>query len=345
MSRPTSLIDLPAVFEAAAPELSSLPWPEEPLTDCANCHLETPPERDQGKPWQFVPGMRCCSFHPNLPNFLVGRALRRGDAGTRQVRARLRDPEGVTAWGVRHGPGWRKIWRDGGQHEGFGRNRAARCPYWVEGPLSCSIWRDREAVCRSWFCKMEQGPRSARFWYGARDLLAVMMNALAERCAQELGEAPKDPAGWEAWFIACADFVDRMDPQELAAQLPDFAQEREDLAQVAVAPPRRMPEVVHSGFRFMRWGQDGSVVLGGYSDYDVFETDPTVFRFIARLDGQKTWKQALHEARIDGITIDEQGVAELFRKAIVLTEAEAMGRDPDEQAPTPGAEAPGPAAD
>src|SRR5690606_9126442 len=153
---------------------------------------------------------RCCTYHPALANFLVGRALSRGDAGSALVRARIARLDGVGPLGVGPPGDWAERYaraRDGG----FGREASWRCPYWVAGPLSCGIWQDRNMVCRSWHCKHVDGVRGHRLWASVRALGTHVETQLAAWCATDR-PIPTDAPGWEAYYLACAAQVDAAQP-------------------------------------------------------------------------------------------------------------------------------------
>jgi hypothetical protein len=90
----------PAVVLGLAPELLTPAFAGEPRSDCENCVMlcerpDLPPA-----PWAFNPQTRCCTYHPKLPNFLVGGALLAGGESRRVVTERLQNPDGVSPWGI-----------------------------------------------------------------------------------------------------------------------------------------------------------------------------------------------------------------------------------------------------
>src|SRR5206468_664396 len=67
----------------------------------------------------------------------------------------------------------------------FGRSPSLRCPYFlVDG--GCGIWRHRNAVCMSWFCKHVRGAVAHDFWRRLEHLLTSAEEELARWCAMEL---------------------------------------------------------------------------------------------------------------------------------------------------------------
>jgi Fe-S-cluster containining protein len=132
---------------------------------------------------------KCCTYVPNLPNFLVGRILADGDpeaeAGRASVAERIADGVGVTPLGLAPAPVHSLLYRNSG--EAFGRNKALRCPHYIEDGGRCGIWRHRESTCATWFCKHERGALGFEFWRGAlHRLLRAVEDDLARWCVLEL---------------------------------------------------------------------------------------------------------------------------------------------------------------
>jgi hypothetical protein len=64
--------------------------------------------------------------------------------------------------------------------------------HYVDEGGRCGIWRDRQSVCATWFCKHERGAVGWDFWNrGVRELLTVAEAALARLCVLELDVGPE----------------------------------------------------------------------------------------------------------------------------------------------------------
>ena len=235
---------LPAAVRRLLPELAEPPWPAEARADCARCPMVAPPA--EARPWSFAEATRCCTAHPSLANFLAGGALRRGGAGRDRVLARLARPDGVSPWGIDAPADYDRAIVASGDH-GFGRDPALRCPYWAGGAESCGVWRDRSAVCRTWYCKHDDGLRGAVEWSEVGTLLAEVESRLAKACiaaaATEAAvvSATPEPASWAAWFEWCAAHVERLDDASVEAiATPALVVKRHDLVSLRrrqIIPP------------------------------------------------------------------------------------------------------------
>lgn len=288
------------------PEVEGIPWPAEGRATCGSCPLlEDTRER-------FSPETRCCTYHPRLWNWQVGRALRRDDAGAARVRARIDAGGGVDASGIAPPVGWKE--RYFSPRMAFGRDPSMRCPYWVGGTESCGIWRDRNATCRTWFCRHDDGPAGQRAWAALRAALDRAEAHLAERCQQDL-TPPRHPAPgvWASWFVACAAHVDTLGELAPPEGLDGLraAVRVADAARGAPIPACPIPAVRDQD-------ADGThLLLFGYSRYDPFRAPPGVVELFVRLDGKTPWREALAGAERAGGPLGEALVVDLWRAGLL----------------------------
>jgi hypothetical protein len=119
---------------------------------------------------------------------LVGRALEDRDfafsAGRATLERRIDAGLGVTPLGIEASATFNLIYQHA--NAGFGRADALRCPHYLdEGGGRCGIWRHRNSVCATWFCKHERGAVGMAFWNRLRDLLVAVEESLAAWCVLE----------------------------------------------------------------------------------------------------------------------------------------------------------------
>lgn len=176
---------LPPLYARWIDELLHKPIPEETKAtclDCAMCHSVTP-----SQDVVFNPNTKCCTYHPDLPNFLAGSILADTNAAAQAGRNRLLSrltgtavlrPQGVfpsLEEGARY-----TLWNpDFGQFEGM------LCPYFLEDGL-CSIWQHRNARCSTWFCKHVRGATGRDFWRALKELLAAVEQHVSTWCVHLL---------------------------------------------------------------------------------------------------------------------------------------------------------------
>jgi hypothetical protein len=181
---------LPALYAKWVEELLPGPIPEETEATCGDCAMcapgEEPPLRSG---YYFDPSVKCCSFIPELPNFLVGGILDDDPAtseGRRTLDARLAEGVGISPLGLGRHPTFQMLYEHLASVQGFGRSRTIRCPHYLQDSGRCSIWGHRESTCATWFCKHVRGELGKRFWAALQQLLFAIERELAPWCAAEL---------------------------------------------------------------------------------------------------------------------------------------------------------------
>lgn len=320
---------LPAIVYEILPELDGAMWPKERHADCDNCTLILP---ERG-PWAFTRETRCCTAHPPLANFLAGRALRRGGIGRDKLLARMEDPEGVCAWGI-DPPEWLHERYKATITEAFGRDLELRCPLYIGGEKTCGIWHDRSAICRTWYCRHEDGLAGAVAWSRIQLALTELEVRLAV-WAVEQGDPPDDDAPADemaAWYERAATLVEHAtakDVEQIAIS-GDMVRRRTDASrfiQIRKARRRNMPvKLVASVSEMVR--VDGDVLLTGYSSFDAVRAPMAVFELLARLDGETAWKDALAATEAD---LAARGVDTAWLTDALVAHLHRVGalRDPD----------------
>lgn len=181
---------LPGLYAKWITELLGGVIPRESRATCDGCAMcAREGQESASATYYFDPVVKCCSYVPDLHNFLVGSILSDADPAAQQgrptVQKRIADAVGVTPLGLKQPPVYALLYRR--SSEAFGRSRTLRCPHYVEDGNLCGIWRNRESTCATWFCKHVRGEVGYRFW---RDSLHQVLQAvetdLARWCVLEL---------------------------------------------------------------------------------------------------------------------------------------------------------------
>ncbi len=181
---------LPPLHARWVNELLGAAIPRETQTTCAQCAMwPAPGETPAPGSFHFDPVIKCCTYLPNIRNFLVGRILSDKEpdaqAGRATVEKRIADGVGVTPLGLRQTPVYSLLYDNADQF--FGRNRALRCPHYLEAGGRCGIWRHRNSTCATWFCKHVRGKLGHEFWrHSLHELLVAVEEDLARWCVLEL---------------------------------------------------------------------------------------------------------------------------------------------------------------
>lgn len=204
MTQAQSLLDIfPTLYRPFLPDFFKEPAPREEKATCDNCAMVRkdgePPAADEVS--YFRPDAKCCTYQPKLPSYLVGAIL--SDArpdmaeGARRIRARIAQRIGVT-------PRWlspsRKtsVLYNASRKASFGRSLVLRCPYFEpEGGL-CTIWRNRESICSTFFCKYSAGADGEAFWKSLVTYLSTLETLLSGHAQRAVGPRlvePTSPVG------------------------------------------------------------------------------------------------------------------------------------------------------
>ncbi len=190
MTERKRLLDfVPEMYREILPALFQQPVDEEKNATCDRCAM-CPPEEPLFPPDEyFNPKTKCCTYHPTLPNFAVGGLLRdqspENAEGKSRIQAAIARRVGVTPLGIEAPLKHRVLYRNG--KLGFGRANALACPYLNLESGHCTVWRYREAVCTTWFCKHNNGQDGLSFWKQLRDFLLGTQWILSSYALHTLG--------------------------------------------------------------------------------------------------------------------------------------------------------------
>lgn len=184
---------LPPLYAGWLTALLGGPIPAETEATCSDCAMCARDGRPvDASPGEFFhPRIKCCTYLPELPNFLVGRILGDDDPaaarGRATVEARLDAGIGVSPLGLGRPATWGMLYQHATEVDAFGRTLSLRCPHYLEeeGGI-CGIWRHRYSVCATWFCKHVRGQVGAEFWRAVLQLLTAIEHDLTRWTLLEL---------------------------------------------------------------------------------------------------------------------------------------------------------------
>jgi hypothetical protein len=138
----------------------------------------------------FNPGTKCCTYLPEISNYLTGQILADDDPaitkGRASIAARINAGIAVTPLGLGRHPKYALLY-DNMNVQAFGRAQSLLCPHYIDeqGGL-CGIWKYRNSVCSTWFCRHVRGVAGDEFWETAKYLLGAIERDLAQWCVSEL---------------------------------------------------------------------------------------------------------------------------------------------------------------
>jgi hypothetical protein len=163
--------------------------PPESNATCGDCAMVVSEADAAAGAVGFSPSTKCCTFTPDIWNFLAGGVLldddpasARGKAG---VEARIDAGSAVTPLGLRRTRTYQVLYES--SVDLFGHSKTMLCPHYIDeqGGL-CGVWRHRESTCTTWFCKFVRGSVGRDFWDQLQQLLRAVEESLAAWCLTQL---------------------------------------------------------------------------------------------------------------------------------------------------------------
>src|SRR3954447_23226054 len=176
---------LPAIYGRLLPDFFDRPAIEETRAtcdDCAMCDKGAGTAKPELVASFFRPDVKCCSYHPTLPNYLVGALLTDPapelEEGRRRLREKIARRIGVTPFWLA-APRKYLVLLEAARQTSFGRAESLLCPYFERSSGRCTIWRHRESVCATFFCKHDGGAIAHSFWSALKKYLAHVERSLS----------------------------------------------------------------------------------------------------------------------------------------------------------------------
>jgi hypothetical protein len=315
---------LGVVFSSVIPELEGWRFGAESFATCSHCPMQPTVQLQPEHRAVFTAKARCCTYHPDLPNFLAGRALQRGGVGAQKIRARLENIETRSPTAIVRPAEIADQYLEFGKTS-FGNREDLTCPYWVDGEHNCSLYADRNAVCRTWHCKSVDGAKGHAAWTALRWTLLEVEAELS--MALSAAPAPTRDASvenWVEWYIACAERLDALNPETLESlRTPRLEQLILEVGKAVKLRDAALPEILAPSVAQWFVEPDG-IAMTAWSGYDLVDTPTWIFELISRLDGITTWREAkrMTETAI-GHKISDDLIHTLHRRGL-LSAPESM---------------------
>ncbi len=323
---------------------------------CAEARPDTAP-----RAYFFDIGVKCCSYIPTLPNFLVGRILVDSDptaqVGRRTVDKRIEGAVGVTPLGLVQSPVFHMLYHN--SSNSFGRSKTLRCPHYIEEGGHCGIWRNRNSVCTTWFCKHVRGQVGHVFWRSLERALGLIEKELAQWCVLELqpdanvlrcipdwlddvitGDTLDNKVDekayqrmWDTWFgrereffQRCAELVSPLSWADVVAVCGTEVRKHIRLTQESYGrlTSENMPNALNVGPINLVQMERGSTRVRSYSDYDPLDIPNVVMELLQYFDGRPTEQSLAAIAKERGIRVDPALVQKLVDFKVLVPPGDAV---------------------
>ena len=148
--------------------------PSEKKADCLNC----PKIKSNG----FRPGVKCCTYHPKVPNYMLGYALESESSAiiTKLIAKGFLLPEGSG-----HTPlQWLEVMRLDQSRE-YGKSEKVVCDFLDRDRGLCGIYQYRNSACSTYFCMYDE-KWGENFWERLHHLMARCELALTQIVLKEI---------------------------------------------------------------------------------------------------------------------------------------------------------------
>jgi Fe-S-cluster containining protein len=187
---------LPELYQKFLPG-KLLAWdPLEKKATCDNCAMtaENQAKRSTIKhEVSYQAHLKCCTYHPFQPNYLVGGALETAQVLPKALKAleqKMKKRIYALPIGILPPVPHQVEFNHRKKHE-FGNREDWLCPYYETSQNLCGIWKFRGAVCTSFFCQSSHGKKGLSFWDRMSDYLTFVEAALMEEALVMLDFSPR----------------------------------------------------------------------------------------------------------------------------------------------------------
>lgn len=327
----TRLLDtVPEFYQRFLPDLFRQQVTHEAKATCDNCAMcesscNNAVGAVDGESRFFRPDTKCCTYHPRLPNYLVGAILSDTSdelaEGRRRLEAKLEARIGITPQWLKPSARYNLLY--GNARRAFGRNRALLCPFYEEGSGHCTIWKFRESVCSTYFCKYVEGEDGRRFWMSLKQYLTLLEVQLSRHAlmklfpefvlsrrdqpdpnatllgASDMDDGPPPEASyqalWGTWrgreaefYRRCFELVQSLSKSDVDQMLGQDGEIERAIVESAMTKKhaRSLPPVlVFNTAATVKWLPDGSVALGSYSENDAVALPSAAMNLLLEFTG------------------------------------------------------------
>ena len=127
---------------------------------------------------------RCCTYFPELANFLLGLALKSDsrDAVLPLIAQRYVLPFGMIPTPLRYHQTIAAY-----SEKRFGQEKWMVCPFVEPSTFHCGIYPFRNSICSTFFCTNDHGKSGDNFWGRTQDLVGLVETSIAQWCMDEIG--------------------------------------------------------------------------------------------------------------------------------------------------------------
>lgn len=156
---------------------------------CNDCLCSKP---NRGTLPFYSSDLKCCTFHPFLPNYAVGALLQSSQTPEfikAQLKSKIQRQEYALPLGIFAPLRYQIAFNNRAEHD-FGNKEEFLCPYFNRINKSCGLWQHRGAVCTSYFCVSDRGPQGLKLWELIGEYLHLCEMILSQDALVSMGLSP-----------------------------------------------------------------------------------------------------------------------------------------------------------
>lgn len=174
---------LPPLFQKWIDKLLPGGIPNETRATCSNCAM-VPKGEPVDSDISFNPQTKCCTYYPDLANFICGRIFAddrpENYTGRRVLERRIQARANVSPLGISPPQTYSVLYSTSALQgpDVFGRSASLQCPFYIQHFGECGIHQHRETVCSTFYCKYSRGAVGRTFWRALAKLLGNVEHAV-----------------------------------------------------------------------------------------------------------------------------------------------------------------------
>ena len=184
LSRNQLKYQLPNLYEKLLPkELLDFKI-QETLATCDACAMA---------PHTYKANLKCCTFEPFLPNYLVGASLmseQTSPTAKTAMLAKISERSGALPIGMTARISYQVSFNQSEKSD-FGQREDWLCPYFNKEHNNCGVWKHRGSVCSTFFCKSDFGKAGIGFWAELNTYLNFVEMALLSEVLVHMDFSPR----------------------------------------------------------------------------------------------------------------------------------------------------------
>ena len=134
----------------------------------------------------YLAHLKCCTYHPFLPNYSVGAILNDNKQGAKILKKKIARREFTLPLGMM--PSWhyrqKHKYKEGSD---FGCMDDLLCPFFNSLSGGCHIWQQRSSACAAFHCESDRGDKGRDYWQQFNEAFYYVEMALSQDFLLHLG--------------------------------------------------------------------------------------------------------------------------------------------------------------